>query len=186
MALTGSPAGLVTVGGVEKNARYMRLEVSSKMRVVIACERYLVKERERTRRPAPSRHSALPGLAALPHFVTREPYGNASPLVKPAPCSATKSSDKNSEGSALRGADLLGDLRKERERVAHDAEIGDREDRRVLVLVDRDDPLRLLHADHVLRGSADADRDVDLGLDRLAGLPDLQAVRHPAGIDHGS
>ena len=36
IALTGSPFGLVTVGGVEKNARYMRLEVSSRMRVVIA------------------------------------------------------------------------------------------------------------------------------------------------------
>src|SRR5712692_4242187 len=40
MALTGSPFGLVTVGGVEKNARYMRLEVSSMMRVVIGYERY--------------------------------------------------------------------------------------------------------------------------------------------------
>src|SRR5712692_1302355 len=45
MALTGSPLGLVTVGGVEKNARYMRLEVSSRMRVVIGCERYLVKRK---------------------------------------------------------------------------------------------------------------------------------------------
>src|SRR5688572_11965511 len=67
--------------------------------------------------------------------------------------------------------------------VAHDAEVGDAEDRRLLVLVDGDDVLRALHADHVLRGARDAAGDVDVGLDDLAGLADLHRVRHPAGVD---
>ena len=45
--------------------------------------------------------------------------------------------------------------------------------------------LRALHADHVLGGAGDADGDVDVGLDDLAGLADLVAVGHPAGVDDG-
>ena len=81
--------------------------------------------------------------------------------------------------SSMRGGQNL-------ERVADDAEIGETEDRRLGVLVDRDDPLRALHADLVLRRPADADRDVDVGLDGLPGLADLHRVGHPAGVDDGA
>jgi hypothetical protein len=38
----------------------------------------------------------------------------------------------------------------------------------------------------VLDGSGDADRDVDVGRDDLAGLPDLVIVGRIAGIDRGA
>ena len=70
--------------------------------------------------------------------------------------------------------------------VTDDAEVGDTEDRCFLVLVDRDDVLRALHAHHVLSGTGDARSDVHGRLDDLAGLADLVAVRHPSGVDDGS
>ncbi len=70
--------------------------------------------------------------------------------------------------------------------VADNAEIGDREDRSLLVLVDGDDVFGALHADEVLGGTGDATGDVNGGLDDLSGLADLVAVGHPAGIDDGA
>src|SRR5262249_53764867 len=70
--------------------------------------------------------------------------------------------------------------------VADDAEVADREDRGFGVLVDGDDVLRALHADHVLRRAGDAGRDVHVGLDDLAGLTDLVRVGHPARVDDGT
>ena len=67
--------------------------------------------------------------------------------------------------------------------VADDAEVRELEDRRVRVLVDRDDRLRALHADLVLDRAGDAAGDVERRRDRLAGLPDLGRVRIPAGVD---
>ena len=67
--------------------------------------------------------------------------------------------------------------------VADDAEVGDPEDRRLAVLVHRDDVVGALHADHVLGGAGDAERDVELRLHDLAGLADLLRVGHPAGVD---
>ena len=85
--------------------------------------------------------------------------------------------------AALQGLDQLG---QDLVDVADDAEVGDREDRRLLVLVDGDDVLRALHAHHVLRGARDAGGDVHGGLHDLARLADLVAVGHPAGVDDGS
>ena len=79
----------------------------------------------------------------------------------------------------------LDQLRQHLVHVADDAEVGDREDRRLLVLVDGDDVLRALHAHHVLGGAGDAGGDVDGRLHDLAGLADLVAVGHPAGVDDG-
>jgi Ethanolamine utilization protein EutJ (predicted chaperonin) len=58
-------------------------------------------------------------------------------------------------------------------RSADEADVGDLEDRGVLVLVDGDDGLAVLHAGQVLDRARDADRDVDFGGDDLAGLADL-------------
>src|SRR5438132_12376400 len=64
------------------------------------------------------------------------------------------------------------------EEIADEAVIGDLEDRRLLVLVDGDDDLRVLHPGEVLDGTRDADRDIELGGDDLAGLADLIVVRN--------
>ena len=85
--------------------------------------------------------------------------------------------------AALAGGDLLGGLRDDLEQVADHAEVGQLEDRRLGVLVDRDDGLRGLHAGPVLDRAGDAERDVELRRDRLAGLPDLELVRVEAGVD---
>src|SRR4051794_15531701 len=77
----------------------------------------------------------------------------------------------------------LRELRQDLVQIAHDPEVGELEDRRVLVLVDRDDVLARLHADLVLDRAGDARREVQLRRDRLAGLADLGRVRVPAGVD---
>ena len=80
-------------------------------------------------------------------------------------------------------ADELGQLRHDLVQVADDAEVGELEDRRVRILVDRDDHARALHPDLVLDRARDPDRDVELRRDGLAGLADLRRVRVPAGVD---
>src|SRR4051794_29797712 len=86
---------------------------------------------------------------------------------------------------ALLGLHGLGQLGDDLVQVAHDAEVGELEDRGVRVLVDRDDVLGALHADLVLDRARDAGREVQLRRHRLAGLADLARVREPAGVDHG-
>ena len=57
------------------------------------------------------------------------------------------------------------------------------EDRRLGVGVDGDDRPGRLHPGEVLHGTGDAEREVDLRLDGLAGLTDLAGGGHPAGVD---
>jgi hypothetical protein len=52
-------------------------------------------------------------------------------------------------------------------------------------LLTADDGLARLHAGAVLDGPGDADGDVELRRDGLAGLPHLEAVRVEAGVDGG-
>src|SRR5580698_10918469 len=66
------------------------------------------------------------------------------------------------------------------------AVIGDLEDRRVFILVDRDDHLGILHAGEMLDRAGDADRDIQFRRHHLAGLADLPIVRRIAGIDRGA
>ena len=72
------------------------------------------------------------------------------------------------------------------EHVADDAVVRDLEDRRLVVLVDRDDRLRGAHAGQVLDRAGDADRDVQLRTHLPPGLADLVAVRTPPVIRHGA
>src|SRR5664280_1811880 len=72
------------------------------------------------------------------------------------------------------------------EQVLHEPVVGNAEDRRLLVLVDGDDDLRILHTRKVLDGTADAGRDVELRRHDLASLSDLPIVRRVAGIDSGA
>jgi hypothetical protein len=67
--------------------------------------------------------------------------------------------------------------------VRDEPDVGDLEDRRVGVAVDRDDRACVFDSGDVLDRARDADRDVELGRDDLARLPDLQVVRHEARID---
>ncbi|TYZ65677.1 hypothetical protein PybrP1_007048 [[Pythium] brassicae (nom. inval.)] len=78
--------------------------------------------------------------------------------------------------------DLLRELRHRREEVRDESVVRDLEDRGLLVLVDCHDRLRVLHAREVLDRARDADRDVQLRRHDLACLPDLQLVRHVAGV----
>jgi hypothetical protein len=70
----------------------------------------------------------------------------------------------------------VGQLGDDLEQVGDEPVVRDLEDRRVGVLVDRDDDLAVLHAGEVLDRSRDADGDVELRRDDLAGLPDLQSL----------
>src|SRR5262245_38118865 len=77
----------------------------------------------------------------------------------------------------------LGDeLRNGLEEVGDEAVIRDLENRRVGVLVDRDDRLRPLHSSQVLDRPGDADREVELRRDDASGLANLQLGRRVAGV----
>src|SRR5690606_11928182 len=77
---------------------------------------------------------------------------------------------------------LASQLRYRLEQVGNQAVVGNLEDRRFFVLVDRHDHLGVLHAGQVLDGTGDAHGDVQLRRNDLAGLTDLHVVRHEAGV----
>src|SRR6202042_877288 len=77
--------------------------------------------------------------------------------------------------------ELRGELWQCRVEIGDQAVIGDLEDRRLLVLVDRDDDLGILHPRQMLDRARDADRDIELWRHHLAGLPDLPVVGRVAG-----
>src|ERR1700687_5242876 len=83
-------------------------------------------------------------------------------------------------------AELLGQLGNRLIQIRDQAVIGNLENRRVLILVDRDDHLGILHAGEMLDRAGNADRDIEFRPHHLAGLPDLPVVRRIAGIDRGA
>src|SRR6476619_5442544 len=85
--------------------------------------------------------------------------------------------------TASKSLDELGDGG---EQILLEAVVGDAEDRRLGILVDRDDDLRVLHAGEVLDRAADADRDIELRRDDLARLAALPVAWRVAGIDRGA
>src|SRR5262245_12712265 len=60
--------------------------------------------------------------------------------------------------------------------------VGNFENRRILILVNRDDGARALHADNVLDGAADAKRQIKLRSDSLARAADLALHGEPAFV----
>ena len=70
--------------------------------------------------------------------------------------------------------------------ISDDAEVGDAEDGRELVLVDGDDEVGLFHAGEVLDGTTDTASHVEVRADSLTRLTDLTLVRHHAVVDHGT
>src|SRR6185503_19867439 len=93
---------------------------------------------------------------------------------------------RTSTSSVSRSATLLVELcdhrRHDLEQVAGDPVVGNLEDRRLRVLVDRYNGARALHADEVLERAGDAQRDVELGRHGLPGAADLPVHRQPAGV----
>src|SRR4051794_12498745 len=83
----------------------------------------------------------------------------------------------------LLGFDRLGQLGDDFVQVAHHPEVRELENRRVRVLVDREDVLRVLHPDLVLDRAGDTGGEVQLRRHRLPGLADLGRVGVPAGVD---
>ena len=80
-------------------------------------------------------------------------------------------------------SELFSKLRHRLEQVGHQADVRDLEDRGVLVLVDGDDGLGILHARKVLDRARNADGNIDFRSDDLAGLADLVVVGDIARID---
>jgi len=74
-------------------------------------------------------------------------------------------------------------FRHELEQITDQSDVGHLEDRGILVLVDGDDDLRILHVGKVLDRSRNTDRDIDFGANDLAGLADLIVVGNIARID---
>jgi hypothetical protein len=72
------------------------------------------------------------------------------------------------------------------EQVADQAQVGDLEDRRVLVLVDRDDDLGVLHAGEMLDRARKCRPRHRLRAHDLAGLADLIVVGRIARVDRGA
>ena len=70
--------------------------------------------------------------------------------------------------------------------IAHHPIIGDLEDGRLGVAVDRDDGLALVHAGEMLNRAGDADSNVEFGLNGFARLSHLLGVRPPTRVDNGA
>src|SRR3546814_457984 len=72
------------------------------------------------------------------------------------------------------------------EQVANDPIVGNLEDRRFLILVDRDDDFGILHAGEMLDRSRNSDRDIEIRRNNLPRLTNLPVVRGVTGIDGGT
>lgn len=72
------------------------------------------------------------------------------------------------------GSERLDQFRHSREQIRFQPIVSHAEDRRLRVLVDRHDHLGILHAGQVLDGARDADREVELRRDDLAGLAGMK------------
>src|SRR5215471_10483523 len=105
----------------------------------------------------------------------------------PAPTMSTSASSCSRGTATLLGLlQLFGQSGHDFEDVSDNAIVGNLEDGGVLVLVDRNNGARALHADDVLNGAADAQRKIKLRCHGLAGAPDLALHRKPAFVADGS
>src|SRR5215212_7035571 len=139
----------------------------------------------------PSRIAAASPAGPAPTISTPTSIRSSGASLGAASASSTPNGGGKSAGRTLTrsprlaGANELGQLRDDLVQVANNAEIGVLEDRRVRVLVDRDDHVRALHADLVLDRAGDPDGDVELRRHALPGLADLRRVGVPARVDDG-
>ena len=70
-----------------------------------------------------------------------------------------------------------GQLRDRIKKISHQAKVRDLKDRRLRILVDRDNRLGVSHSGQVLDRPREPDRHIDLWGDNFSGLPDLEFVR---------
>ena len=70
--------------------------------------------------------------------------------------------------------------------VADETNVGALENRRIGIVIDRDDRTGPLQPNRMIRCAADTDCEIESRLDRLAGEPDLQLPRHPALVRHAA
>src|SRR6516162_3400025 len=97
-----------------------------------------------------------------------------------------RSSSARQIPSALNLIELCRKLRQRLVKIGHQAIVGDLEDWRLFVLVDRHDHFRILHAREMLNSAGNSDRNVKIRGYDFAGLADLPIVRRVAGIDRGT
>src|ERR1700689_5866033 len=92
--------------------------------------------------------------------------------------------DKTQPGSApcLRFLYFFDQRRNYVEQISHDGIVSDLKNRSFGIFVDRNDGARAFHPDDVLNRAADAQREIELGGNRLAGRPDLAVHGEPAGV----
>src|SRR5580698_10006215 len=92
--------------------------------------------------------------------------------------------DKTQPGSAPRlGFLYFFDQRRNYvEQIPDDGVVGNLKNRRFGIFVDRDDGARAFHPNDVLNRAADAEREIELGGNRLARRTDLAVHREPAGV----
>src|SRR3546814_6059450 len=81
-------------------------------------------------------------------------------------------------------SELLGQLRHDLEEIANQTEVRNLKNRRILILVDGDDGLGVLHAGKMLDRAGYADGDIDFGSNELTRLPHLIVVGDIASV-HG-
>src|SRR3954467_7080076 len=133
--------------------------------------------------------------APVSRAFSRTAMASGSPPFSFCSCASRNAADmpadppptiKTSTSSVSRSATLLVQFRDHRgdhfEQVAGDAVIGDLEDRRLGILVDRDDGARAFHPDEMLDRAGDAEREIELGRHGLPRAADLAIHRQPAGV----
>ena len=128
----------------------------------------------------------------MPGWSSEKVFGAAAiSRTRVATCAAKRADEDDDQQPedqrrhlALRGYSFkrVDHRRHDLEQIADDAEVGDFEDRRVGILVDRDDGAGALHADQVLNRAGDAERQIQLRRDGLPGAADLPLHRQPAGV----
>jgi len=83
-------------------------------------------------------------------------------------------------------AERIHQLRYDFKQIPNQTVIRHLEDRRIRILVDGNDDLGFLHPGQMLDGAGDADREVKLRRDDLAGLADLVVIRDKTGVDRST
>src|SRR5215207_4641812 len=144
---------------------------------------------------SPKRSTGVPSLTRSTSSFAR--LANSVPLAARSAASATAPSATSMGAAPFRARrprtavrsrprlpELLRDRGNHLGEIADHRVVGVREDWRLGVGVDGEDLLRALAAGDVLRGAADATRDVEVGRHLRAGLADLIGVRPPARHRH--
>ena len=122
-----------------------------------------------------ARYSSLCLLIALAHAKKGAGLVGRRALMSPTPLNRLQFGAGTLSRSSVTSSGTT-------EQIADEAVVGDAEDRRFRVLVDRDDHLASPSCPPVLDRAGDADRDVQLRRDDLAGLADLIVVGHEARV----